>query len=301
VSRASGNVKRFSPSLVTVLRNGYPETSHRLHWGLWQTTPFKLLDSSAPEAGTFQTFARSCWKPLQGYTTWKALEFQPFASETLALWCSSHSGTPLHRRWLLRTAERSKVSLNNLGCPPATPLHAKSQQHWYALGRTPQAICHNCSGKHLGVLMACQHQGWPTDAYRDEDHSWHAQMRETAELFLKEVLPDWGLDDCGLSVPYLRLEQLAQLYTGLWQCLKGRSLFEAMSQNPYLVAGPERLDTHLMQKNPALVSKTGAAGLSVVLNRQSSQVLVLKVESGNLEVRDWAVTQLLQQWGWIEV
>jgi L-asparaginase II len=77
-----------------------------------------------------------------------------------------------------------------------------------------------------------------------------------------------GVDGCGVPVHGMPLEAMARIYArltapGRWGALEphvGRAV-GAMTAEPYMVAGRNRVDTAVMQAAPGLVVKGGAEGL----------------------------------------
>jgi L-asparaginase II len=73
-----------------------------------------------------------------------------------------------------------------------------------------------------------------------------------------------------------------------------------MRQHPDLVAGPQSIDTVLMEKIPHLVAKRGADGyygMALRDTRWGHIGITLKVESGSNEAREPMVIRLLEELG----
>ena len=146
----------------------------------------------------------------------------------------------------------------------------------------------DCSGKHGGMLAACRAQGWPLDTYRSPDHPLQREV-------LRSVLDATGLSDvrigidgCGVPVHGMPLHRMARIYARLtapdrWGELEGpvRRAVDAMTAEPYLVAGRNRVDTAVMQTAPGLVVKGGAEGLMCAAWPERGLGIAVKIRDGS--------------------
>lgn len=210
---------------------------------------------------------RSSAKPFQALPLARA--YEDLDDEQLAIAAASHHGTPRHvevvRRLLAATGGREEEL--ECGVQP---------------GRPPEPICHNCSGKHAGMLAVCRANGWPIEGYRELDHPLQRLLRDeiadAAGLEPREVLT--GPDGCGVVAFAVPLERAALAFSRLDEADGGERIAAAMRAHPELIAGKGSTDTELMLAQPGAVAKGGAEGLMCVALSDGTG-LALKVGDGN--------------------
>src|SRR6476659_2188962 len=89
---------------------------------------------------------RSCNKPLQAVGMLRAgLDLD---GELIAIAAASHSGEDAHLALVRRILTRARLDKTSLQNTPALPLDPQAQVAWLRVGRHPERIMQNCSGKH---------------------------------------------------------------------------------------------------------------------------------------------------------
>jgi L-asparaginase II len=224
---------------------------------------------------------RSSNKPVQA-TALLACGWTPRSAEELALGAASHSGEDEHRSLAAGMLAAVGLSADDLGCPPALPMHEPTRAAWLAAGRQPERLAMNCSGKHSAMLSACVASGWPTENYLEPEHplqlAVEARLAETAEEPVAAVV----VDGCGAPQHALSLTGLARGVLTLVEAAPGspeRSVADAMRAHPWYVAGTGREDTDLMRSVPGLLVKGGAEGVHVAALPGAGAV-ALKLDDG---------------------
>ena len=210
---------------------------------------------------------RSSAKPLQALPLARA--YDDLDDRQLAIASASHFGTPLHveavRSLLAATGGRE----DELRCGLQD-------------GRPAEAVFHNCSGKHAGMLAVCRANDWPLDDYRRPDHPLQRllldEVAEAADLECDAV--SVGLDGCGVVAFALPLEAAARAFSRLEVLDGGGRIAAAMRANPVLIGGEGATDTELMRAQPGWLAKAGAEGL-MCLASEDGIGLALKVADGN--------------------
>jgi L-asparaginase II len=155
---------------------------------------------------------------------------------------------------------------DDLGCPPALPLHEPTRAAWLTAGRQPDRLAMNCSGKHAAMLSACVAAGWPTEGYLARDHPLQQAIEARLAEAAGEPVTAVVVDGCGAPQHALSLAGLARGLLGLVQApaeSRERAVADAMRAHPWYVAGTGREDTALMQAVPGLLIKGGADGVHV--------------------------------------
>ena len=241
---------------------------------------------------------RSSNKPVQA-TALLACGWAPRSTEELALGAASHNGEDGHRSLAAGMLAAVGLSEEDLGCPPALPMHEPTRAAWLAAGRAPERLAMNCSGKHAAMLSACVASGWPTDNYLDPAHplqqAIEARLAETAEEPVAAVV----VDGCGAPQHALTLTGLARGVLALVEAPAGgreRSVADAMRAHPWHVAGTGREDTGLMRAVPDLLVKGGADGVHVAALPGAGAV-ALKLDDGSDRGRTPALCAGLRRLG----
>lgn len=274
---------------VHLLREGITESIHQCQVAV--TDDRGRILAMAGSSST-PVFARSALKPFQamGSLSTGIRERFGLSEKDVAIMCGSHRGTMSHTRQVFGMLWRADIEPEYLSCP--TPQGTSSP------------LCHNCSGKHAGMLLASRVQGWSLQGYADRQHPVQGQIRsQLAELLqmpTDELL--CARDDCGVPTYQLQLGQLAGLYAQLTSGgrLDLESVVRSMTRHPEMVAGEGHFDTELMRAAQGdLVSKSGAEGVQCVGRGGEGMGLAIKVIDGSSRAKYAMAIHLLRQMGWI--
>jgi len=265
--------------LVRVLRSGLEESVHLGHVAVCDVDGRLVASSGDPDR---PVFARSSMKPVQAAVSLGAIG-GGLDDDLLAVMCASHNGEPVHVAAVRRLLRMSGLGLSALRNPPGWPLDAWSMAK---VGR-PRRVLHNCSGKHAGMVVACERQGWDREAYLDPTHPLQRRvLRAVIGLTgLRDV--EVGVDGCGVPVHGMPLSAMATMYARLGRPQPfgalGRRIAEcssAMRAHPYLVAGRNRTDTALLEGSGDLVVKSGAEGLACAAVPGAGLGVAVKIADG---------------------
>jgi L-asparaginase II len=264
--------------LVRVFRSGLEESVHRGHVAVCDSEGRLVAFVGDPAR---PVFARSCMKPVQAAVSLQAIG--ELDDELIAVMCGSHNGEPVHVgmvRRLLRTADMGVSALRN---PPGWPLDPRSM----AQAGRPRRVLHNCSGKHAGMVVACERAGWEQGAYPEPGHPLQRRVHRAVlrGTGLHQVVV--GVDGCGVPVHGMPLAAMATLFARLvrpevFGNLAGSVVgcTNAMRAHPYLVGGRNRTDTAIMQGSTGLVVKSGAEGLACAAIPDAGLGVAVKIEDG---------------------
>ena len=244
------------PVLVEVVRSGVVESTHAA-----SVVALRPDGSTALALGAVDVpvFPRSSNKPLQAAALLEA-GWSPPDAETIALATASHSGLPAHLEVVRRTLAAAGLSEDDLGCPVMLPLDVEAAHALLRDGGEASRLTMNCSGKHAAMLATCVANGWPTESYKDPKAPVQQAITRTIERLAGEPVPHVAVDGCGAPQHALTLAGLARAFA----CLTtddDRRTADAMRAHPYLVGGPGREVTQLMEGIPGLVAKDGAEGV----------------------------------------
>jgi len=259
-------------------------------------------------------FPRSAIKYLQAipFVESGAVEAFSLDDRHIALACASHNGEPIHAGLAQDWLDRIKCHHDDLECGAELPLHQATQFELMSEGRGPQRVHHNCSGKHLGFLSTCKHLGEHTHNYRLYNHAAQRRWFEVLESVsnTRTAQLPWGYDGCAipsLAIPLQRIA-LAMARFGDFEYFRGerRSAVErihaAITSNPYMVAGKERLCTALMERlAPQLLIKVGADGVYTAVVPEHRLGIALKIDDGHEGAARVALGAVLQGLGLLQV
>lgn len=263
------------------------------------------------------TFLRSSAKPFQALPLlemggWDKFQLTP---QELALICSSHSGTKEHLQVLHTLQQKIGLSETDLKCGTHPPLHVPSQRMLRDSGQAPSPNHHNCSGKHTGMLAQAVLLHADMESYLEPDHPVQQQIRGTVlEICTLEASQlKLGTDGCSVPTFAMPLKNAALGWARLVDPAEFTSprrsscgqITSAMTDHPYYVAGPGRLDTLLMEiTDGKITSKGGAEAFQAlgirpgVRNDHASALgIALKISDGDKgkQVKDAVVIEVLRQ------
>ncbi|HEX7621840.1 MAG TPA: asparaginase [Anaerolineales bacterium] len=251
------------------------------------------------------TFLRSSAKPFQALPFIERGGDQTFhlTSKEVALICGSHDGTDEHVEVVKGIQAKVGVQESDLLCGTHPLSHVITVEAMRARGEALSPNRHNCSGKHTGMLAAARMRGLPIADYVNPEHPVQKTILETlAELCslpLDQV--EVGIDGCSVPNFAVPLYNAALGFARLCdprgllpeRAAACRRITQSMMANPFMVAGPGRFDTRLMEVcSGRILAKGGAEGYMLlgimggVLGVESPGVgIAFKISDGDLPIR----------------
>ncbi len=271
------------PILARVLRGSLVESEHRGCLVIADPHGRILFQAGDPDV---RVFVRSAAKPIQSLPLIEddlARRFD-LQEHELALTCASHNGEPMHVEAARALLKKMKIPIEALQCGKHRPLGVD-------LGCVPEVarydvLQNNCSGKHIGMLGACRHQGWPMENYLAGDHPHQSRILDRVSEFGSINRDDIGvdLDGCGAPAFNLPLRSAAVSYAKLAEnAFPANRCFDLMSFNPRIIGGSKRFDSDLMGAfEGRIMAKVGAEGVQCLAIRGKPSVgVALKVSDGS--------------------
>jgi L-asparaginase II len=282
--------------LVRVVRSGLVESVHLGHVVVCDPEGRVVAALGDPDR---LVFSRSSMKPLQATVSLRRIA-EPLPDDLVAIMCASHNGEPVHVRAVRRLLRSGGLSERDLGCPPDLPIEAEARRA--AAG--PRRINHNCSGKHAGMLLACERSGADLGSYLEPSHSLQREILRAVRSATGVERPVVGVDGCGAPVHGVPLRGMATLFARLARPerlgrlgARAARAVEAMRSEPYLVAGRGRSDTRLMEAVPGLVCKVGAEGLHCAAVPDAGIGVAVRIDDGSDRAAAPALVRALDQLG----
>ncbi|MDT8899356.1 asparaginase [Thermanaerothrix sp. 4228-RoL] len=200
-----------------------------------------------------------------------AVEHFSLTPEEIAVMCASHSGTDEHVQVIARLQAKLGIEEKELQCGVHPPFHEPTWQAMIQRNETPTPNRHNCSGKHTNMLAQAALLEASREDYLDPQHPvqqriLHA-LAEMCNISLEDIRI--GIDGCSAPVFALPLYHAALGYARLCDPVElspqraqaCRTITSAMTKAPFMVAGPGRFDTLVMEIGMGkIIAKGGAEG-----------------------------------------
>ena len=142
-----------NPTLVEVFRGTLVESRHAGAIAVADADGgllFAFGDVERP------VFPRSAVKAMQAMPLVESGAADAFGlgDDELAVACASHSGELAHVEAVRSLLAKAGLDESYLACGAHWPISEEASRELMRVGRRPQAIHNNCSGKHAGMLAA---------------------------------------------------------------------------------------------------------------------------------------------------
>lgn len=285
--------EQFEP-IAVVSRNGVDES---VHFGA-----LVALNSDGTVAFTVgdpnvTIFPRSSTKPFQTLAMVRAgLSLPP---EQLALVCSSHNGETVHQETALQILASAGVGEAVLANTASHPWHAHSAHEAIRAGKPKSSLQMNCSGKHSGMVATCVINGWDVNTYLEQSHPLQVAITDVITELTGEVPVAIGTDGCGAPAHVVNLTGLARATRAIAvgdAGDAGNQIFNAMSQNPYIVGGDGRDVTKIVGGIPGLFAKDGAESVYVA-SMKDGRAVAMKIADGSARANPTVLLAALRRLG----
>tara|TARA_Y100001970_G_scaffold263829_1_gene349705 strand:+ start:1543 stop:2508 length:966 start_codon:yes stop_codon:yes gene_type:complete len=287
-SNIKNHYKSNNPPLkATLIRGSKIESIHKIHAVISDKKGRVLMCAGNPE---YQSFIRSALKPFQTipFVSSGAASNINNSAKSIALSCGSHSGSRLHTREAFKILWEYDIDINNLKCPKLIT----------------SSLEHNCSGKHAAFLATCKKLNWPLESYLKETHPLQKEIfRIISELLeIPESELHVARDDCGAPTIYMKLIEMAKLYSMLSSSDNAEleQISRAMSSNPVMISDNNKFDTLIIKNSHGqVISKGGAEGIQCLCKVNEGIGIALKVEDGSKRAKHAVSLHLMKQLEWI--
>lgn len=276
----------------------------------------------------YELWTRSCLKPWQLLSHLPTLKanYPALQPKHFALMLSSHSAESIHLKLLDEISSIGQIDQSNLQCPDTYPMAPADRIHLKDKGETPKSSFNNCSGKHMGYLLAMTAEKLPITDYLNPDGKQFENLRTLLAFLLNRTnttfptttdgcrIPNYAFSIEGLSKLFVRLmsdftpEQIAQAPKDMQPILREwPNLRTYMSEFPEVVGGTGRIDTRIMHgeltdvDELTILAKQGADGLLAIAISPTPKYsnglgIVIKLASGtDMHHMETIVKQLFHQ------
>jgi len=284
------NDKFAGEVLAKVTRGDLVESLHLGHLMVLNSDGSTYLSKGSPE---LPIYPRSAIKSLQAAAMLKAgLKVE---ENELAIICASHSGSQSHIDLVTKMLTSRDISISQLKNAVDKPLGEKEKFSW---GEKPASqLAQNCSGKHAGMLITCQQNGWDIKSYLDLDHPLQVAIKNEIEELASEKVSATSVDGCGAPLFAISLIGLARAISNLVKSKNDihKQIVSACTKYPELVAGDGRLTTRMMRAVPGLFMKEGAEGVQVCA-LSDGRILAIKIIDGSWRPGAPIIMEIFKRW-----
>ena len=285
------NEKFAGEVLAKVTRGDLVESLHLGHLIVLNADGSTYLSKGSPE---LPIYPRSAIKSLQAAAMLKAgLRVE---DNELAIICASHSGSQSHIDSVTKMLTSRGLSTSQLKNAVDKPLGEKEKVSWS--DKEPSQLAQNCSGKHAGMLITCQQNGWDMNSYLDLNHPLQVAIKNEIEELSGEKVSATSVDGCGAPLYAISLIGLARAISNLVKSKEDlyQQIVSACTKYPELVAGDGRLTTRMMQAVPGLFMKEGAEGVQVCA-LSDGRVIAIKIIDGSWRPVAPIIMEIFKRWG----
>ena len=285
------NEKFAGEILAKVTRGDLVESLHLGHLIVLNADGSTYLSKGSPE---LPVYPRSAIKSLQASAMLKAgLKIE---ENELAIICASHSGSQSHIDLVTKMLTLRGISTSQLKNSADKPLGEKEKITW---GDTPPSqLAQNCSGKHAGMLITCQQNGWDMNTYLDLNHPLQVAISNEIEELTGEKVSATSVDGCGAPLFAISLVGIAKAISNLVKSKEElyQQIVLACMKYPELVAGDARLTTRMMRAVSGLFMKEGAEGVQVCA-LSDGRVIAIKIIDGSWRPVAPIIMEIFKRWG----
>lgn len=284
-----------SEELAVLVRNDFIESRHAGSVVAVDPAGKVLFSKGDPAALVFPRSAMKLFQAMGIFST--GLELSP---EFTALSTSSHTGSAAHVELVKELLATESFTEADLRCATEWPVNKDMLKQVYKADGGALPIYHCCSGKHAAMLLACKHEGWPTENYLDRDHPLQIRILEAVEYLTGETITSTAVDGCGAPVHAMPLVALAsgvaKMHTADESTPMGikksaDTLFESMLAHPWIVGDHGEPDVVIMEEL-GFTAKSGYEGVFIV-SAPDGTTVATKILDGNLRVAPIVALQAL--------
>lgn len=252
-----------------------------------------------------RTFWRSSAKPFQviPFIDAGGIDAYAITKEELSLMTSSHGGEKRHVALVKKLLKKMNKTIKDLDCGVSRPMYEGAYRQLlqenipFTQGNNP------CSGKHCGMLGYGLLRDIDLSNYIQEDHVIQKDMLKIVAEMTKcnEDTIDIAIDGCGVPVFGLPIYNMALSYAylagGQFDHPRKdtlRIIASAMTEEPFYVAGTNRLDTIIMEETKGdILAKLGAESVYCMSIIDQGIGIAMKTEDGAYRALDSIVPNLL--------
>jgi len=255
-------------------------------------------------------YYRSASKPIQSLPVlMHGLDLKyGLTEEETALFSGSHWGDQEHVRVLEAIMQKTGLKEEQMIMLPTYPNRISERNRLIENHMPPRKIYHNCSGKHLGMMLLARELGEEVTGY------WKRESRTQQEILgiismMTDVAQEdikTGVDGCGVPVYAVPFHSIATSYLRLVcpELIPDSVLRTAVIKNvnmihkyPHMIAGKD-IVCSVLASSSDLLGKSGALGVYVIGIRSLGVGAVVKIMDGSHDEFAAAVLRVFEELGY---
>ena len=291
--------------LIKQYRGGYHECTH---YGNICIVDENGIRFSAGDPDWY-SFYRSASKPIQSLPTIMEGLHEKYGltdAET-AIFSGSHWGEQYHVQLLESICQKTGLREEDMIMDPTYPLNNEEKTRLIRNGQSPRKIYHNCSGKHLSLMLLSRELGEDVKDYWKIESKAQGRILEVISKMTDTSIANIriGVDGCGVpvySVP-IRAIALSFLRLACPDLIKDSSLALAVKTNREFIGKNSRvLDGEkgpcaILSRTGDLITKAGALGVHGFGCASGRFGGVVKISDGNDQKSAFATMCVLEKLG----
>lgn len=255
-------------------------------------------------------YYRSASKPIQSLPVImrRLNEKYGLTKKETAILSGSHWAQQQHIEALTSIMEKTGLREEDMIMLPTYPRDPVMMEKVIREGTGKRKIYHNCSGKHLGIMMLQRELGGDVRDYWKRDsiaqHEILAAISALTGTEKDRIMI--GVDGCGVPVYAVPLKGIADSYLRLAcpDLIKDDELRDAVIRNreaihsaPYMLDATERASA-IIDSDPGFIGKDGALGLYVMGITEKRMGIAVKINDGNGSKAVYVILNILKQLGY---
>ena len=252
-------------------------------------------------------FFRSASKPIQALPVLVRGLHRKYglSEEETAIFSGSHWGDEAYVRVCESIMAKTGLREEDMIMLPTYPNRPSRREALLRANQPPRRIYHNCSGKHLCLMLLARELGESVTDYWKRESKTQRIVREMIAELSDTPYDDVrvGVDGCGVPVFAVPFRQIARTYLKLScpELIDDPDIRSAVEANmrrlhayPNMIAGEGVVDS-IVTANPDLIAKSGAMGVYAIGVRSRGLGIAFKVMDGSHdEFADEAIEALGQ-------
>lgn len=254
--------------LVKEYRGGLCDLTHFGYLCVVDEKGEVVFSAGDPDA---EVFYRSASKPIQALPVIE-LELDKkygLTDEESVIFSGSHTGEPFHIQALESVLAKTGLKEEWLCMKPAVPAAAYANEERIKAGLPPRRLYHNCSGKHLALMLVQREIGGDVRDYWKVEAAAQQKAAEAVRKVSGAEKLRIGVDGCGVPVFACMMKQIAEAYRNLAcpELVQDKRLRAAICsyiprihEYPLMMRGTGYLCS-LINYDPDIIGKGGANGV----------------------------------------
>lgn len=259
-----------------------------------------------------KVYYRSASKPVQALPViaHRLDEKYGLTEEETVIFSGSHLAEDFHIRTLRSIIQKAGLREDDLIMKPTVPGAKYADEERIRAGLPPLPIYHNCSGKHLALMLLQRALGGDVRDYWRVDSKGQKEVLRTMSVLSEYPEDDFtiGIDGCGVPVFACPMENIATAYKNLAciDTIRDETLRDAAARYvprihkyPLLIRGTGYLCSRI-NEDANIIAKGGANGVYGIGLKKERLGISFKVKDGAESVWPLIVREIFRQIGYFD-